>query len=63
MNGMIENQLKMDVDYYFSSVRPEDEEMVEAMYQAFKKRMILELRIAGGSNEGVVWGNLEDKAR
>lgn len=36
---------------------------VEELYQAFKERLIEELRISGGACEGVVYGRLENRGR
>ena len=32
---------------------------IEELYQAFKARLIDELKVSGGSNQGVVYGRLE----
>jgi hypothetical protein len=63
MNSMTENRLQSEVNEFFDELSPDARPGIEAMYQAFKNRMILELRITGGSNSGVIYGHLEDVKR
>lgn len=62
MNYKTEQTLKAQVTAYFDAIQPPLKRAeVEAMYEAFKARLMLELRVSGGSNEGVVYGHLENR--
>ena len=51
------DQLSSD---YFYDARGE-KIMIEDVYQAFKKRLIKEIKVSGNSYQGVVYGQLESK--
>lgn len=61
MMDRMQKKLKEEAELYFNGLPEYDRDHIEAMYQAFKKRLISELAITGGSNMGVVYGKLEDK--
>jgi hypothetical protein len=53
------DELREIVDSYFKHPSPVDAHKAEVMFQAFKARLILELRVSGGSRDNVVYGKLE----
>lgn len=62
MNYQTEKALKAQVATYFEAIQPPSKRIeVEAMYEAFKARLMLELRVSGGANQGVVYGHLEKR--
>lgn len=61
MMDKIQKKLKEEAELYFKGLPEYDRDQIESMYQAFKKRLIAELAITGGSNLNVVWGKLEDR--
>ncbi len=62
MNYKIKKILEAQVAAYFDAIQPPLKRAeVEVMYEAFKARLMLELSVSGGSNEGVVYGHLENR--
>ena len=46
---------------FFHNLLESQKPGIEEMYQAFKTRLMLELKVSGGSMEGVVYGDLEER--
>jgi hypothetical protein len=61
MNFNTEENLKKQAEEYFNSIPPNKRAEIEIMYSAFRARLMYELRISGGSNQGVVYGHLEKR--
>ena len=62
MNFKTEEALKKHADEYFNAIQPPAmRSEIEAMYLAFRARLMYELRVSGGSHEGVVYGHLEKR--
>lgn len=62
MHITTEQQLKEIAEAFFGNIQdPIRRSEVELMYQAFKARLMYELRVSGGSHQGVVYGNLESR--
>jgi hypothetical protein len=61
MHHETERRLKEEASRFFDGLHPEQRAPIEAMYQAFKARLICELRVQGSANMGVVSGDLEER--
>lgn len=47
---------------FFDNINPEHRAEVEALYEAFKSRLIVELRVQGHANLGAVNAHLEERS-
>jgi dynactin complex subunit len=62
MNLVTETKLKAIASAYFDEIKdPIKRHEIEMMFQAFKARIMLETKVDGYSNQGVVGGSLEPK--
>jgi len=50
-----------DYKEFFKAMEDSRDFEVEELYQAFKARLIDELKVSGNSNQGVVYGQLKAK--
>ena len=62
MHFKTEEALKKQADDYFNSIQPQSKRVeIEAMYAAFRARLMVELRIDGMAHQGAVFGYLEKR--
>lgn len=62
MHHITEQKLKAIASAYFDGIKdPVKRVEIEMMFQAFKARIMLETKVSGYSNQGVVGASLEPK--